>query len=203
MDVLLRVFCMLIDPMDCAALRLAVPPHMWGPDMEMQRRRLPNFNTTLYQIAVVLRMGLRQVDERLIREYARRTANFEGSYMFLNWAKITQKPSCALLIDLIGFHDMRTNARAPFAPQIFVWRLVSVMEDGNLVIGPQVRVDTVVKKQIVKKHYEGIKGAERRVRMEKPDGHVEHYEGEKGAERCVRIEKPDGSVHYYGSMFEI
>ena len=48
-------------------------------------------------------------------------------------------------------------------------------------------------------HFEGERGAERRVRAEYADGEVQHYEGEQGAERMVRMEVPDGTVlHYEG-----
>jgi hypothetical protein len=40
--------------------------------------------------------------------------------------------------------------------------------------------------------FEGERGAERKVRVERPDGIVFLYEGERGAERKVREEWPDG-----------
>ncbi|EOD38558.1 hypothetical protein EMIHUDRAFT_313094 [Emiliania huxleyi CCMP1516] len=46
-------------------------------------------------------------------------------------------------------------------------------------------------------HYEGEKGAERKVRMETANGNVLHYEGERGAERLVRTVFTSGNVHYY------
>ena len=47
-------------------------------------------------------------------------------------------------------------------------------------------------------HFEGARGAERRVRaVRAADGEVEHYEGEQGAERMVRREFANGNVHYY------
>ena len=47
-------------------------------------------------------------------------------------------------------------------------------------------------------HFEGARGAERRVRaVRAADGEVEHYEGEQGAERCVRAEFANGMVQHY------
>ena len=45
-------------------------------------------------------------------------------------------------------------------------------------------------------HYEGERGAERKVRMV-DDGHERFYEGERGAERKVRKLDKDGEVEYY------
>ena len=43
-------------------------------------------------------------------------------------------------------------------------------------------------------HFEGEGGAERRVRVDRPDGSVDHYEGERRAERVVRTVCSDGIV---------
>ena len=52
-------------------------------------------------------------------------------------------------------------------------------------------------------HYEGERGAERKVRKEQTHGVVKHYEGEPGAERKVRTERPSGRVrHYQGERGE-
>ena len=43
-------------------------------------------------------------------------------------------------------------------------------------------------------HYEGERGAERKVCEVHPEGLVAHYKGEKGAEHVVRVVRPDGLV---------
>jgi len=45
--------------------------------------------------------------------------------------------------------------------------------------------------------YEGEHGQERKVRLERPSGNIHHFEGERGAERKVRVEKTNGSVFLY------
>ena len=47
------------------------------------------------------------------------------------------------------------------------------------------------------KYFEGERGEERLVRTVFADGTVQHSEGEKGAERKVRTEYPNGSVRHY------
>ena len=45
-------------------------------------------------------------------------------------------------------------------------------------------------------HYEGERGAERIVWMSSLDGDVQHYEGERGAERAVRVVHANGIVEH-------
>ena len=54
----------------------------------------------------------------------------------------------------------------------------------------------------VVEHYEGAKGAERKVRIDLPNGGTQHFAGPKGAERYVCTSYPDGWVHRLEGFFQ-
>ena len=206
-DLLQHTALRFLDPMDCAALRLALPPRIRPFLATRQFFSSAGCHTILYDIALALLSGARRVDEALLRQYARHAdATVEGCHMLAHWSWWADT-SCRIAKSqlIIVCHVEYSSNDDPFDRAWFLHRPQRACSGTR---GPMLRA--TMEGGMVK-HYAGRKGAERVVRAVLPahqaahlPAHsaqrqplVSHFRGRKGAERLVRAEHGDGRVQYY------
>jgi len=171
LDLVLHAMRMLVDPMDCAAARLAVPWRAWGVPAAEVGSLLPTFHHgPLYEIAVAVYAGYRRLDEGLMRQYARhRDASKDGCDALLAWMERTPALEPRASLHVTRYNHAYDQGTALY---IAVWHLHEILCFPARVRGCKVRV-------------------------EMPDGEVRFFEGPRGAERIVRAMLPDGTMLHY------
>ena len=208
---MLYIAAMIDDPIDGAALCLAIPT--LGI---LARSRLTSYQGTLIDVAFALWAGKKSINEGLLRRYA---ADHRATPEGCAWLKAAaERQACTLHIAVYPHQDGKAwrlcegeNKMATLRLQIPKLPIKHFKGDQN--------AERLVRETTggMVTHYEGERGAERLVRTEFPDvnnfyegekgaervvrgecyGFTTYYEGEKGAERRVRIEMPNGVVTYH------
>ncbi|EOD21278.1 hypothetical protein EMIHUDRAFT_315886 [Emiliania huxleyi CCMP1516] len=176
----LRILEGVDDFSDCAAFSLASP----RLGLLALRSGLARFNDPLFAVAIRLQIAQHCVgsvgtvsvtlSEDTLRRYAADRRASADHFLWL--ARVS--PALRLSSEVEGAGER----------PIEVWRL---RRGEN---GAKLRVRLLHSGLV--EHYEGEKGAERKVRAELANGVVQYFEGDKGAERKVRGQF-DGQVKYY------
>ena len=175
----LRILEGVDDFSDCAAFSLASP----RLGLLALRSGLARFKDPLFAVAMRLLLiqrfaggfGVVTLSEDTLRRYAADRRASADNFPWLARAS----PALCLSSEVEGAGERR----------IEVWRL---RRDES---GAKLRSRFLQSGQV--KHFEGERGAERKVRMEFSDGEVRYYEGMKGAERVVRAVRADGAVQHF------
>ena len=182
-ELLLRVLESVDDFSDCAAFSLATPrlgllAHRRGLARFVDLRFAIAMNLLIQRCAAAGTFGTVSVtlSEVTLRKYA---GDCRASADHFPWLA-SVSPALCLSSELEGAGELRRED----------WRLRRGEE-----VGAKLRMRFLQGRGTVV-HYEGERGAERRVRQ-CVDGMVFHYEGEPGVEQMVRTEFADGEVQYY------
>ena len=176
----LRITSKIEDLRDAASLCITIPP--LGLAM---LRNIPRFQDKLMSVALRLvampATARALLDECLLRRFASdRSATPEGCA----WLSDQYAAAGSSLRLMVATHYGTSDTCK-------AWFLYD-KESGSLIA---LCVDEHPSGNVF--HYDGGKGEEHIVRMERPVGSVKHYVGGKGEEQLVSVHFPDGQVQHY------